>query len=128
MAITKPTNTDLIRPLEGAITRRCTVGSGGVTAGDIVAGAATGVVVCDGDSAGSKVPLGIAVKTGSAGDTIPVVVFGAVGGFTGATVGVEIYPDDTTAGLPVETASTNKYSVGNTLAATTVFVRVVYVA
>ena len=45
-----------------------------------------------------------------------------------AGVAVEVYPHDTTAGVPSETASSNQSSVGNTRAATTVFVRVVYVA
>ena len=128
MAITKPTNTDLIRPLEGAVIRRFTVGTGGVTAGDIVSGSTDGVITCDGNGVAAKVPVGMAMKTASAGEVVAVVTHGAVGGFTSTTLGAEIYPSDATPGLPSETASTNKYSVGVSLSASIVFVRVTYVA
>jgi len=122
MAITAPTDTNNIRPLEGAIIRRCTAGTGGTTAGFIVADGADGVVHCDGNGAAQKKPKGIAIKTAAAGEVVPVVVYGAVMGWTGASVGVPIYPDDTTAGTPSETASTNAIAVGTTESATIVFV------
>ena len=107
MAIGKPTDLTTVRPLEGAVIRRFTVGAAGVAAGDIVTTGAAGVVVCDGDGSTYKKPIGIAIKTAAATATVDVVVLGSITCCTGATVGTPVYPDDTTAGLVNQTASTN---------------------
>lgn len=129
MAITKPTDTTKIRPNEGAITHRFVVGTGGVAAGDIVANGTDGVTACDGNgTAANHIAIGVAVQTGAAGAYIDVVMFGPVSGYTSGTIGKLVYPDDTTAGTPSETASTNKYSVGFMKSADTLFVRTAYIA
>lgn len=126
MAITLPSDLTKIRPLEGAIVRRLTAGTGGVTEGAVVADGSDGVVLADGN-AGNKLVKGIALKAASAGQVVPVVVFGAVGGFSGCTVGAAIYPDDTTVGLATETASTYKIAVGTAETAAIVFVNPSYI-
>lgn len=129
MAITKPTDTTLIRPNEGALIVRMTVGTGGVAAGDIVATGTDGVTACDGNgTAANHIPVGVAIKTASATDKVDVVILGRVSGFTSGTVGKLVYPDDTTAGTPSETASTNKHAIGFMESASVLFVQPRYVA
>lgn len=128
MAIGKPTDLNTVRPLEGAIIRRFTTGTGGVAAGDIVTIGADGIVPCDGNDATYKSVLGIAVKTTAATVIADVVVFGAITCVTGAAFGVPVYPDDTTPGLAKESASTNKYAVGLNESATVIFVSPRYIA
>ena len=129
MAITKPTDTTKIRPNEGAVTHRFVVGTGGVAAGDIVANGTDGVTACDGNgTAANHIAVGVAVQTGAAGAYIDVVVFGPISGCTSGTIGKLVYPDDTTAGTPSETASTNKHSIGWMKTADTLFVQPRYVA
>lgn len=128
MAIGKPTDLTTVRPLEGAVIRRFTVGAAGVAAGDIVTTGAAGVVVCDGNDATYKSVLGIAIKTAAAAEKVDVVVLGGCVCCTGATVGTPVYPDDTTPGLVNQTASTNKYAVGLAESATVIFVNPRYIA
>ena len=128
MAIGKPTDLNTVRPLDNATIRRFTVGTGGVAAGDIVTIGATGVVPCDGNSAGSKSAIGIAIKTAVATERVDVVVLGGCVCVAGATIGAPAYPDDTTPGTPNETASTNKYAVGLAESATVIFVSPRYIA
>ena len=129
MAITKPTDTTLIRPNEGALIVRMTVGTGGVAAGDIVANGADGVTACDGNgTAANHIPVGVAIKTAVATDKVDVVILGRVSGFTAGTIGKLVYPDDTTAGTPSETASTNKHAIGFMETASVLFVQPRYVA
>jgi hypothetical protein len=129
MAITKPTDTTLIRPNEGAVIVRMTAGTGGVAAGDIVANGADGVTACDGNgTAANHIPIGVAIQTAAATATVDVVVLGQISGYTAGTVGKLVYPDDTTAGTPSETASTNKHAIGFMKTAATLFVQPRYVA
>lgn len=129
MALAKPTDTTLIRPNEGAVIARFTVGTGGVAAGDIVANGTDGVTACDGNgTVANHLPVGIAIKTAAATDIVDVVVLGQVSGFTGGTIGKPVYPDDTTAGLVSETASTNKHAVGWMKTAGILFVQPRYIA
>lgn len=128
MPITLPTDLTRIRPLEGAIVRRVTVGTGGLTEGCLVVNGADGAVKADGAGATYKRVLGIALKAASAGDVCPVVVHGPVGGYTACTVGAAIYPGTGgSVGAPTETASTNKIAVGAAESATTVFVQPIYI-
>ena len=128
MAIGKPTDLGTVRPLDNAIIRRFTVGAGGVAAGDIVTTGAAGVVACDGNDATYKSVLGIAIKSAAVTEKVDVVVLGGCVCVTGATVGTPVYPDDTTAGLVNQTASTNKYAVGLAESATVIFVSPRYIA
>lgn len=129
MAITKPTDTTLIRPNEGAIIVRFTAGSGGVAAGDIVANGSDGVTACDGNgTVANHIPVGVAIQTAAAAAKVDVVIAGRVSGFTSGTVGKLVYPDDTTAGTPSETASTNKHAIGFMETASVLFVQPRYVA
>lgn len=129
MAITKPTDTTLIRPNEGALIVRMTVGTGGVAAGDIVANGTDGVTACDGNgTVANHHAIGVAIKTGAATESVDVVIMGPVSGYTAGTIGKLVYPDDTTPGTPSETASTNKYAIGFMKTATTLFVQPGYVA
>lgn len=128
MAITLPSDLTKIRPLEGAIIRRMTVGTGGLTEGCVVVIGADGAVKADGAGATYKRAIGIALKGASAGDVCPVVVYGPVGGYSGCTPGASIYPGTGgSVGAGTETASTNKIAVGYAESATTVFVQSVYI-
>ena len=129
MAITKPTDTTFIRPNEGALIVRMTVGTGGVAAGDVVANGTDGVTKCDGNgTAANHIPVGVAIQTATATNKVDVVVLGRVSGFTDGTIGKLVYPDDTTAGSPSETASTNKHAIGFMETASVLFVQPRYVA
>lgn len=129
MAITKPTDTTFIRPNEGAVIVRMTAGTGGVAAGDVVANGTDGVTKCDGNgTAANHIPVGVAIQTATATNKVDVVVLGRVSGFTDGTIGKLVYPDDTTAGSPSETASTNKHAIGFMETASVLFVQPRYVA
>jgi hypothetical protein len=129
MAITKPTDTTFIRPNEGALIVRMTVGTGGVAAGDVVANGTDGVTKCDGNgTAANHIPVGVAIQTATATNKVDVVILGRVSGFTDGTIGKLVYPDDTTAGSPSETASTNKHAIGFMETASVLFVQPRYVA
>lgn len=128
MAITAPTDTTKIRPLSGAVIRRFTAGTGGVTAGVAVSMGSDGAIMADGDIAAPKTCLGIALQTVAATGRVDVVTHGAVTGYSGATIGANIYPADAGSGVLQETASTNKHAVGVAEAADTVFVRPGYIA
>ena len=126
MAVTKASPVTNHRPGTDAIIFRFTVGTGGVAAGDVVANGngSSGIVACDGNgTAANHRVIGIALQTGAAGDVVDVVTHGPVVGYTGCTVGALIYADDTTAGLPSETAATNANPVGWARDANTVFVQ-----
>lgn len=112
MTLAKASDLSLFRPLEGAVIRRFTAGTGGVAAGDVVTIGADGVVPTDGNDATYKRSIGVAIKTAAAGDVVAIVTHGPITGFTGGTIGARVYPDDTTPGLAIESASTNKHSIG----------------
>lgn len=109
MAIARQTTAEKVKPLEGARTRRATLGAT-VAAGEIVQlqsdgywdpSIATGVVK---NSA-------VAVKGGVAGDVVDVVISGPIECLTGATPGAIVYVSDT-AGEPAESAGTKSAVIG----------------
>lgn len=119
MAIARESIAANIKPLEGAIIRRYTLGAT-TEAGEYVAmqsdgkvdpGAATGVVYA----------LGIALQGGGDGDRVDVVVHGPVQCLTGATVGGIVYAGDS-AGEPVQTPGTKTTILGVAESATVLFV------
>jgi hypothetical protein len=128
MAIAVQSTERYVKPLEGAVIRRFTVGTGGVVAGEIVAQGTDGVVLCDGSASNAVPPLGVAIQTRDAAAQVDVVTHGAINCLTGAAEGSEVYPTDGTAGAPTHTKSTKKWSVGVAESATVVFVRPIYVA
>lgn len=125
MAIARDTTAANIRPLEGSIVRRFTVGAT-TEVGEIVAMQSDGKV--DPAVATSVVhPLGIAVQAGGDGDRIDVVTDGAIQCLTGATPGAIVYVSDT-AGEPSETAGTKSAVIGVAESATVLIVRPATVA
>lgn len=119
MAIGRDTTAANIKPLDGAIVRRGTLGATTV-AGEIVEmqtdgywdpAVATGVVMNG----------AIAVQGGAAADVVDLVVFGPVKCLTGATPGAIVYVSDT-AGEPDETAGTKSAVIGYAESATVLFV------
>lgn len=122
MAIARETDEKKIKPLQGAIVRRVTLGAT-VEAGEIVAEASDGksdpanaatLALAFGD--------GIALQAGVDGDRVDVVVFGPVQCLTGATPGALVYVSDT-AGEPAEAAGTKAEIIGKAESATVLFVR-----
>lgn len=120
MAIARDTTATNIKPLDGAIVRRGTLGATTVV-GEIVEmqtdgywdpAVATGVVMNG----------GIALQSGGAGDVVDIVMFGPVKCLTGATPGAVVYVSDT-AGEPAETAGTKSAVIGFAESATTLFVQ-----
>lgn len=129
MAIAVKTSAALVKPLNGlTIVHRFTAGTGGTTAGAIVAMGTDGVVLCDGSTTPNVIPVGIALQTVAATLPVDVVTHGPVECVTGASEGSAVYATDGTAGAPSHSASTKKYSVGPALSATAIFVRPIYVA
>jgi hypothetical protein len=127
MAIARDTTEKNIKPLEGAVIRRVTLGAT-VAAGEIVALASDGKF----DPAiATSVTLafghGIALQAGGDGDKVDLVVFGPVQCLTGATKGALVYVSDT-AGEPAETAGTKTEIIGMAESATVLFVRPMYVS
>lgn len=119
MAIARQTTAEKIKPLQGAVTRRGTLGAT-VSAGEIVElqsdgywdpAVATGVIMNG----------GIALKAGVSGDLVDIVVFGPVECLTGATPGAVVYASDT-AGEPSESAGTKSAVIGFAESATVLFV------
>lgn len=119
MAIARQTTAELIKPLEGAIVRRGTLGAT-TSAGEIVElqsdgkwdpAAATGVVTNG----------AIALQGGVDTDVVDLVVFGPVSCITGGAIGSIVYVSDT-AGEPAETAGTKSAVIGYNESATVLFV------
>lgn len=128
MPFAMPSDTKLIRPGTDAHIRRCTVGTGGVTAGAIVHFGSDGVKLANGTTASLPV-FGIAIKTASAGERTDIVTYGPVHGYVGGTIGARVYPTDGAAtGLPTESVSTGKHSIGVMQTADTLFVVPLYIA
>lgn len=119
MAIARDTTAANIKPLQGAIIRRGTLGAT-TEAGEIVE------LQSDGywdPAAGSAVVMngGIALQGGASGTVVDIVVFGPVKCLTGATPGAIVYVSDT-AGEPAETAGTKSAVIGYNESATVLFV------
>lgn len=121
MAAARDTTPEHIKPLEGSMTRRYTVGAT-IAAGELVSMQSDGYVDPS-DSTAAKMPvLGVAVQDGAVGNRIDVVTFGPVLCLTGATIGAVIY-NSTTAGEPSESVAGNQTSAGIAESATVLFVR-----
>lgn len=120
MAITRNTDAETVKPLEGALTRRRTAGAA-IEAGECVTMQSDGAV--DPTAAGTMTRCdGIALQDAAAGDVIDVVYLGPVEGYTSSTVGATIYASNT-AGEPGESAGTNTIYVGYAESATVLFVQ-----
>lgn len=129
MAVATETTVTNVKPANReAEVFRFTAGTGGTTAGTIVAMGADGIVMCDGSTTPNVIPLGIALQTATIGNPVDVVTHGPVVCLTGASEGSPVYAADGTPGAPSHSASTKKYSVGPALNTTTVFVRPIYIA
>ena len=120
MAIARDTTPANIKPLEGSIIRRFTLGTT-VAAGELVSMQRDGFVdPTDTTSAAMKV-AGIAIQGGVVTDVIDVVVFGPVKAITGGTPGATLFGSNT-AGEPAESAGSNVVHAGWVEAATVAFV------
>lgn len=120
MAAARDTVAEHIKPLEGALLRRGTLGAT-TAAGEIVA------LQSDGfwdPAIGTGVVLtaAVAVQGGVAGDRVDLVRHGAVNCLTGATIGGLIYISDTL-GEPSETAGTKSTIIGYAESATVLYVQ-----
>ena len=123
MAIARTTaaNSELVKPLGGALIRRYTLGAT-VLPGEIVAMSADGKIdPADTTSAAAQV-VGVAIKGGILNEVADVVVHGPIVCITGGTPGATVHATDT-AGEPGESAGTNAGIVGFVEQATVVFVR-----
>lgn len=123
MAIARTTaaNSELVKPLGGAIIRRYTLGAT-VLPGEVVSMQSDGYVdPADTTSAAQQV-VGIAIKGGLVTEVADIVVHGPIVCITGGTPGATVHASDT-AGEPAESAGSNAGIVGFVEAATIVFVR-----
>jgi len=119
MAIARDTTAANIKPLQGAIVRRVTLGAT-TEAGEIISLQSDGK--WDPAVATAVVKTGaIALQAGVDGDKVDAVFFGPVQCLTGATIGNIVYVGDT-AGEPVETAGTKSAVIGHAESATVLFV------
>lgn len=119
MAIARDTTAEHIKPLEGAVVRRGTLGAT-VEAGELVE------LQSDGkwdpaNAAAVIMNTGVAIQGGGDGDLVDIVLFGPVVCLTGATPGAIVYASDT-AGEPAETAGTKSAVAGFAESATVLFV------
>lgn len=118
-----------VRPLLGAELERHTAGGSGNIGDTVYQAADEDVEQGDGSAAGTAYSMGIAVKnlnnpvalTFAAGDTLEVVVFGRVAGFSGMTPNDVLYQSDT-AGKLADAAGTTSHKVARARSATVVFV------
>lgn len=122
MAVTRDTVVSNIKPLGDAIVRRFIAGSA-IEAGEAVAMASDGKVdPANASSATLAYALGIALQAGGDGDSIDVVIHGAVKAFTATTIGALIYVSNTPGELG-EAAGTTPVIFGVGIAADVVLVR-----
>ena len=119
MAIARETTAKLVKPLQGAIVRRGTLGATTV-AGEIVELQSDGK--WDPADATAVVKNGaIAVQGGADTEEVDLVRFGPVKCITGGTPGEVVYVSDT-AGEPAESAGTKSAVIGYVEAADILFV------
>lgn len=118
-----------VRPLDGCVIRRFTAG-GTITLGSpVYLSAADTIAAADGSAFTGVAAIGIAVAVPSgatsatSGDSVDVVLFGPVTGYTDAVYGTYYYVDDD-AGVISDTAGTKDTIIGIGLNATTILVRV----
>lgn len=121
MALARQTDAKLVKPLDGAIIRRRTVGAD-AEAGEIVAMQSDGYVDPADATAAADPAYGIALQDVSSGDAVDLVVFGPVDCMTGGTPGTVVYVG-TTPGEPATAAGTYGTVVGVMESATTLFFR-----
>jgi len=120
MAIARDTTAANIKPLEGATTRRGTLGTT-VAAGELV------TLQSDGfwdpsDTSAAQLTVAVAIQAGVVTDVVDLVVHGPVNCLTGATIGGLVYATDT-AGEPGTTAGTKSTIAGYAPTATVLFVQ-----
>lgn len=120
MAAARDTTAEHIKPLEGAIIRRGTLGAT-TEAGECV------TLQSDGkwdptNTAAVQFTVAIALKGGVDGDRVDLVRHGPVVCMTGATIGARIYATDT-AGEMSETAGTKDTLIGYAESATVLYVQ-----
>jgi hypothetical protein len=122
MSFGRETTEKNIKPLQGAIIERVTIGAT-VAAGEILALASDGKYD-PADASSITLAWGdrIAIEAGVDGDKIDTVIFGRVQCLIDATPGTLIYVGGT-AGEPSETAATKSEIIGMAVAATVLFVR-----
>jgi hypothetical protein len=120
MAFGRQTTAALVKPLEGAIVRRVTLGAT-TEAGELI------TLQSDGFwdptlTTGAQLTVAVAVKGGVAGDRVDAVFYGPVTALIDGTPGTLIYGSDT-AGEPLETVGTKDVIVGYVESATVLFVQ-----
>ena len=130
MAVARDTTIANVKPLEGAIVRRFTVGST-LVPGEVAAMSSDGYIDPADVTSASVQIVGIVLPRGgiggpissfAAGDRCDVVVFGPVVCTTGGTPGKTVHATNT-AGEPGESAGSNAGIVGFSESAAVVFVR-----
>lgn len=121
MAATRDSTAANIKPLEGAIIRRYTLGAT-TAAGEVVSMQSDGKVDPADATSAKSIALGVAIQGGADGDRVDIVIFGPVLMMTGATVGAPIYTA-TSAGELSESAGTYGTIVGLAESATVLIVR-----
>jgi len=120
MAIGLDTTASNIKPLNGSIVIRGTLGET-VVAGNAVTLQSDGYWdQSDGNSA--QLNVGVAVQGGVAGDIVDIVVFGPVQCVTGGTPAATVWVSDTDGDFS-ETAGTKDTRIGFVLSSTVVFVQ-----
>lgn len=112
MALTKTVSQ--IRPLQGAIVKQYEAGGAGNIGDWVYVDANDDVQAAQADDAGTVEALGLVVSvsgqavnprtTFASGDTVGVVVFGPVTGFSGMTQNGDVYVDAAAAGGSTQTA------------------------
>ncbi|GIK36559.1 MAG: hypothetical protein BroJett011_03920 [Chloroflexota bacterium] len=122
MAFGRETTEKNIKPLEGAVIERVTIGAT-VAAGEILALASDGKYD-PADASSITLAWGdrIALEAGADGDRIDTVPLGRVQCLIDATPGTLIYVG-ATAGEPAESAATKSVIIGMAVSATVLFVR-----
>jgi len=121
IARTTAANSELVKPLGGAVIRRYTLGAT-VLPGEVVSMQSDGFVDPADTTSAAQCIVGIAIKGGLVTQTADVVVSGPVVCITGGTPGATVFASNT-AGEPAESAGSNYGLVGFVEAATIVFVR-----
>ena len=110
-----------IKPLEGAVIRRVTLG-GTVTKGDPITQQTDDGYWDMSDGSTAQLTVAVAVQGGSSGDKIDAVVLGPIQCLSGATPGVLVYPSDTEGTFDDGDGSTKDTVIGFVEAATILFV------
>lgn len=121
MAISRQSTAALVKPLEGAIIRRYTLGAT-TAAGELVSMQGDGKVDPADTTSAAQVVVGIALQAGADTEVVDVVVHGPVLAIAGGTPGATLHASDT-AGEPAESAGSNAGIAGFVEAATIAFIR-----